>query len=316
MPLLSPGNGQRGEQQTPRWRPAGPQRGASLDEVTEQAGSDLREFLRTRRARVGPQEAGLPPQMGPRRVPGLRREEVALLAGISAEYYERFERGRTKNVSAAVLDAVARVLRLDDTERDHLYALASPARTKRVALPPQRVRPGLRRALDTLDDVPALVLGRRTDILAANALARAFYTDFDALPASERNMLRFLFTDDSARDLYHDWAATAQTVVAGLRAYAGTHPHDPQLAELVGDLSVRDHDFRRWWADHDVYVRDHGTKRYHHPLVGELELGYEAFTPVGETDMVFGIHTAEPGSASENALRLLATWTTQDTSAQ
>jgi transcriptional regulator with XRE-family HTH domain len=281
--------------------------------VTEQTGSDLREFLRTRRARVSPHEAGLPPQMGPRRVPGLRREEVALLAGISAEYYERFERGRTKNVSAAVLDAVARVLRLDDTEREHLYALAGPARTKRVRLSPQRVRPGLRRALDMLGEVPALVLGRRMDILAANPLARAFYTDFDALPARERNMLRFLFTDDSARDLYHDWSSTARTVVASLRVYAGTHPHDPQLAELVGDLSVSDDDFRRWWADHDVYVRDHGTKRYHHPIVGELELGYEAFTPIGETDLVLGVHTVEPGSASQHALRLLASWTTQDT---
>jgi transcriptional regulator with XRE-family HTH domain len=280
--------------------------------MTEAAAGDLREFLRTRRARIGPQDTDLPPRTGPRRVPGLRREEVALLAGVSAEYYERLERGRAKNVSASVLDAVARVLRLDDVERDHLYSLARPVPTRRVALPPQRVRPGLRRMLDAVDDVPALILGRRRDVLATNALARAFYTDFDALPPGERNMVRFLFTDDAARDLYHDWATTARAVVAGLRVYAGTHPHDPRLAELVGELSVRDLDFRRWWAEHDVHVRDHGTKHYHHPLVGDLELGYEAFTPVGEPDLVLGIHTAEPGSSSENALRMLASWTAQE----
>ncbi len=280
--------------------------------MTEPVASDLREFLRTRRARIAPGDAGLPPQLGTRRVPGLRREEVALLAGVSAEYYERLERGRAPNVSAAVLDAVARVLRLDDAERQHLYALARPVPARPRALPPQRVRPGLRRILETINDVPVLILGRRSDVLAANSLGRAFYTDFDALPARERNILRFLFTDDAARDFYQDWATTARNVVASLRAYAGTHPHDPQLAELVGDLSVRDPDFRRWWADHDVYLRDHGTKRYHHPLVGELELGYESFTPVGETDLVLGIHTVEPGSPSEQGLRLLASWAAQE----
>jgi transcriptional regulator with XRE-family HTH domain len=278
--------------------------------MTEQA--DLREYLRSRRARITPADAGLPPLGGQRRVPGLRREEVALLAGVSADYYERLERGRAKNVSASVLDAVARVLRLDDTERAHLYALAHPGPARRASLPPQRVRPGLRRTLDAIDDVPALILGRRSDVLAANALARAFYTDFDALPAGERNIVRFLFTDDAARELYDDWAATARQVVASLRVYAGTHPNDPRLAALVGDLSVRDPDFRRWWADHDVYRREHGAKRYHHPIVGELDLGYEAFIPAGEPDIVLGIHSVEPDSPSENALRLLASWTVRE----
>ncbi len=283
--------------------------------MTEHEPSDLREFLRTRRARITPAEAGLPAHTGQRRVPGLRREEVALLAGVSAEYYERLERGRAKNVSASVLDAVARVLRLDATERDHLHALAKPVTRRPAPLAPQRVRPGLRRALDAIDDVPALILGRRSDVLAANGLARAFYTDFDVLPPGERNMVRFLFTDEAVRDFYHDWAATARTVVAGLRAYAGTHPNDPQLAALVGDLAVRDVDFRRWWADHDVHVRDHGAKRYHHPVVGELELGYEALAPVGEPDIIVGIHTVEADSTSEHALRLLASWwTSQDVS--
>lgn len=279
------------------------------------ASDDLREFLRTRRARISPQDAGLPPQLGPRRVPGLRREEVALLAGISAEYYERFERGRTKNVSTSVLDAIARALRLDDAERSHLYALAGPARVRRTApaaLAPQQVRPGLLRVLESIDDVPALVFGRRFDVLASNTMARAFYTDFDALPAGERNLIRFLFTAP-ARDLYHDWAAAARSTVASLRAYAGTHPNDPRLAELVGDLSVRDSDFRSWWADHDVFVRSHGSKRYHHPIVGELELGYEAFAPVGESDQVLGIHTVEANSPSADALRLLASWTASAT---
>ncbi|POM25305.1 hypothetical protein BTM25_39490 [Actinomadura rubteroloni] len=271
---------------------------------------DLREFLRTRRARISPDDVGLPPQLGTRRVPGLRREEVALLAGISAEYYERFERGRTKGVSSAVLDAVSRVLALDAAERDHLYALAAPTRGQPVSPPTQRVRPGLRRIVDSITDVPVLVLGHRSDVLAANPLARAFYTDFDALAPNDRNMVRYLFGDES-RELYDDWAATARTVVAGLRKYAGRYPHDPKLAALVGDLSVRDPDFRRWWAAHDVYVRDHGSKRYHHPVVGELELGYEAFTPAGEVGLTLGIHSVEPDSPSQQALALLAGWSSQ-----
>jgi transcriptional regulator with XRE-family HTH domain len=205
--------------------------------------NDLREFLRTRRARIKPQDTGLPPQIGLRRVPGLRREEVALLAGVSAEYYERIERGRVKTVSTSVLDAIARVLRLDATERDHLYALVTPGRVKQTTAPAPRLRASLLRAL----------------------------------------------------------------------VYAGTHPHDPQLADLVGDLAVRDPDFRQWWADHDVDLRDHGSKRYHHPVVGELELGYEAFTPVGEPELVFGLHTVEANSASAAALNLLASWSTATT---
>jgi transcriptional regulator with XRE-family HTH domain len=267
---------------------------------------DLREFLRTRRARITPQDAGLPATTGMRRVPGLRREEVALLAGISAEYYERLERGRTRNASASVLDSIARVLELDPAERDHLYALASPARSGPADPPVPRLRPGLRRALDVVTEVPALILGPRQDLIAINGLGAAFYTGVRLLPAGRRNMVRYLFTVDAARDLYDDWAATARGVVAELRRYAGTHPHDPELAELVGDLAVRDTDFRRWWADHDVYRRDHGSKRYHHPVVGDLELGYEAFAPVGEPDIVFGTHTVEPGSPSAEALRLLS----------
>jgi transcriptional regulator with XRE-family HTH domain len=278
--------------------------------MAEPAPNDLREFLRTRRARIRPQDVGLPIQVGIRRVPGLRREEVALLAGVSAEYYERIERGRVKSVSTSVLNAIARVLNLNRTERDHLYALTNQSRLEQASVSNPRLRPGLQRALELVQDVPALVLGPRSDVLALNPIGAAFYTGLDTLPAGERNMVRYLFTVDAARNLYDDWAATARTVVAGLRVYAGTHPNDRRLAELVGDLAVREPDFRQWWAEHDVDIRDHGSKRYHHPLVGELELGYEAFASVGEPDVVLGVHTVESGSSSAAALALLGSWST------
>jgi transcriptional regulator with XRE-family HTH domain len=279
-----------------------------MDAHSSGAGHDteLRDFLRSRRARIAPSDAGLPPQPGTRRVPGLRREEVARLAGVSVDYYVRLERGRTLNVSEAVLDSVARALRLNDTERAHLFALARPSRTRRRPMPPQRVRPALRRMLDTLNESPAVIIGRRLDVLAGNRLARALYTDFEALPHRERNMARFIFLDEAARELYTDWEAAGRGAVAALHLYAGRHPHDPRLAELIGELSLRDGDFRRWWADHDVLRHTHGSKRYHHPVVGDLALDYEAFTVAGEPDQMLGVYTAEPGSPSARALRLLA----------
>jgi len=273
--------------------------------------TELRDFLRSRRARITPERAGLPPEGGARRVPGLRREEVARLAGVSVDYYVRLERGRNLNVSESVLDALARALQLNDVERSHLFAVARPRRGQRRPLVPQRVRPGMRQVLTALTGVPALVLGRRLDVLDSNHLARALYTDFEALPHRDRNMARFVFLDEAARGLYVDWADAARGIVAHLHLYAGSHPHDPQLAELIGDLSLRDQDFRRWWADHDVFRREHGTKRYHHPVVGELTLAYEALTPTDDPDQTLGLHTAEPGSPSEQALRLLASWTSE-----
>jgi transcriptional regulator with XRE-family HTH domain len=272
---------------------------------------ELREFLRTRRARITPEEAGLAPVPGIRRVPGLRREEVARLAGVSVDYYVRLERGRGVNASEAVLDAIARALRLNDDERGHLFAVARPARTRPRPLPPQRVRPGLYRVLETMTDVPALIVGRRTDVLATNRLARALYTDFDALPHRERNLSRFIFLDEGARELYADWEGVARSSVATLHLYAGQHPHDPRLAELIGELSLRDPDFRRWWADHDVQRRTFGSKHFHHPVVGDLTLDYEALAATGDPDQILGVYTAEPGSASEEALRLLASWTSE-----
>lgn len=277
--------------------------------VTDAGGNtDLREFLRSRRARVSPEEVGLPTRPGARRVPGLRREEVAQLAGMSVDYYVRLERGRNVNASESILDAVARALRLNPTERSHLFALARPSRKRPRPMAPQRVRPGLLQVVETMTDIPVIVLGRRLDLLASNQLARAFYTDFTALPARERNMVRFIFLDEAARGLYVDWEGAARGVVASLHLYAGQNPHDPQLAELIGDLSLRDPDFRRWWADHDVFDREHGTKDYHHPVVGDLTLHYEALIPTGDPDQRLGLHTAEPGSPSDQALRLLASW--------
>ncbi|MFD7896757.1 helix-turn-helix transcriptional regulator [Streptomyces sp. NPDC059743] len=278
--------------------------------------AELREFLRSRRARITPEEVGLSPQGGVRRVPGLRREEVARLAGVSVDYYVRLERGRTASVSESVLDAVARALRLDETERGHLFAVARRSRARRRPMAPQRVRPGLYRVLETVGDSPAMVLGRRMDVLATNRLARALFTDFDALPHRERNMVRYIFLDESARELYTDWESSARGTVASLHLYAGRHPDDPLLAELIGELSLGDEDFRRWWADHDVLRRTHGSKRYHHPVVGDLDLEYEALTPAGDPEQTLGLHTAEPGSPSEQALRLLASWTAPERDVQ
>ncbi|MGW9031408.1 helix-turn-helix transcriptional regulator [Streptomyces sp. NPDC055722] len=275
--------------------------------------TDLREFLRTRRARITPEQAGLPPHPGVRRVPGLRREEVAQLAGVSVDYYVRLERGRGASVSVSVLEAVARALQLSDTERQHLFALAKPIRRRPRAVAVQRVRPGLVQALENITDIPALLLGHRLDVLATNRLTRALYPGFDDLLAGEQNIARYMFLNDAARVLYVDWADTAREQVGMLRLYASHHPHDPRLAQLVRELSASDGDFRRWWADHDVFQPQYGSKRYHHPLVGDLTLGFEALTPAGDTDQILGLYTVEPGSPSENALRLLASWTADNT---
>ncbi|WP_269854486.1 helix-turn-helix transcriptional regulator [Streptomyces sp. RPT161] len=277
--------------------------------------AELSEFLRSRRARLTPQEAGVPTDGGPRRVPGLRREELARLAGVSADYYTRLEQGRTSNCSDAVLDAVARALRLSDTERVYLFELARPKRTRRrPVVRPQRVRPGLHRMLETLDGhAPAFVLGRQMDVLAANRLARALITDFDALPQRQRNMARHMFLDESARELYVDWEICAAETVGALRLLAARHPDDPRLTDLVGELSIKSSHFRTWWADHNVRERTHGTKRYHHPVVGDLTVAYETVTFPGDADQTMCVYTVEPGSSSETALRLLANWTTGNT---
>ncbi|OBB45213.1 helix-turn-helix transcriptional regulator [Mycobacterium sp. 852002-51961_SCH5331710] len=274
--------------------------------------AELKEFLRTRRARLRVDDVEIGGTSRVRRVPGLRREEVAQLAGVSVDYYSRLEQGRHLNVSDEVLDAVARALRLDEVERSYLFQIArtNTRRARRRPAPVQRVRPGIRRVLETLDDVtPAFVFGRRMDVLAANRLARALIGDFEALPPRERNLLRFTFLDESARELYTDWEEVARDNVAILRLDAGRHPDDPLLTELVGELAVKSGEFRRWWADHNVRERTHGIKRYHHPVVGDLAVNYESVAVLGDSDQTLCIYTAEPGSPSETALRLLANWT-------
>lgn len=275
--------------------------------------AELRDFLRTRRARLSIDDVEIGGTGRTRRVPGLRREEVAQLAGVSVDYYSRLEQGRHLNVSDEVLDAVARALRLDGTERAYLFRIAktNPRRPRRRApAPVQRVRPSVWRLLETLDDVtPAFVFGRRMDLLAANKLASALMTNFDAMPPRERNLLRYTFLDESTRELFVDWEDVARDNVAILRLDAGRHPDDPQLVELVGELSVKSPEFCRWWADHNVRERTHGIKRYHHPLVGGITVNYESVALLGDPDQTLCIYTAEAGSSSETALQLLANWT-------
>ncbi|MGW1713784.1 helix-turn-helix transcriptional regulator [Streptomyces sp. NPDC002156] len=271
----------------------------------------IREFLTTRRARITPQQAGVVPDGGARRVPGLRREEVARLAGVSVEYYTRLERGRAGQVSETVLDAVSRALQLDDTERAHLFALAKPASPaqRRRPLGPQRVRPGLHRLLDTLGHVPAMIQGRRMDILAANRMARALFTDFEALPHRDRNLARYVFLDAHAPELFVDWERSAGSCVAHLHFYAGRNPDDPRLTDLTGELSLRSPRFRHMWGNPDVVCHSTGTERFHHPLVGDLTLDYEVLDVSGDTDQTLVVYTPEPASPSAEALDLLGSWT-------
>ncbi|MEU8759854.1 helix-turn-helix transcriptional regulator [Streptomyces sp. NPDC048659] len=274
--------------------------------------AELSEFLRSRRARLKPQDVGLPEFGRHRRVPGLRREELAQLAGVSVAYYTRLEQGNGRNVSMEVLDSIARALRLSDTERAHLTHLAKPMvkkRQKAAVARPQKVRAGLRQLLDSMDGVPAFVLGRRGDILAWNRMARALMGDFAAWEPRERNMSRLVFLDPNARDLYVDWECKAVEVVSVLRLYAGLHPDDQELLALVGELSVRSEEFRSLWAAHTVTDKGHGTKKVRHPLVGEMTLSYESLKVSGDDpDLMLVTYHAEPGSPSADALRLLAQW--------
>lgn len=278
----------------------------------DETSSRLAEFLRSARARLTPQEAGLGEEgCGRRRVPGLRREELARLAGVSVDYYTRLEQGRSSSASVEVLDALATALRLDDAERAHLHTLARPTSAQRKRRSrPQRVDPGTWDLLDTLEAAcrPGFVLGRRLDVLAHNRLAGRLITDFRALPAAHRNQARFVFLDPHARELYTHWATVAADTAAMLRLDAGRHPEDPALSALVGDLSVHSQEFRRYWSDNKVHQRTTGTKDYHHPLVGDLTITYQALAPGDDPDQTLFIYRTERNSPSETALRLLASW--------
>jgi hypothetical protein len=277
---------------------------------------DLREFLVTRRARITPQQAGLPTYGGHRRVKGLRREELALLAGVSVEYYTRLERGNAHGVSDSVLEALVRALQLDEAERAHLYGLArtasATARTRRRP-PQQRVRPGVQRLLDAMCGVPAFVQNGRLDVLAANTLARALYADvFTGAGAEDGgrapNNARFTFLDPRAADFYPDWNRAAADAVSLLRAEVGRSPDDRELTEIIGELTTGSERFSTLWATHNVRWHTTGTKLFHHPVAGDLSLAYEGLELTADPGQTLITFTAEPGSPSQQALTFLASW--------
>ncbi|MFX0574967.1 helix-turn-helix transcriptional regulator [Nocardia nepalensis] len=268
--------------------------------------AELGEFLRSRRARLSPEEVGLPDYGSRRRVPGLRREELAMVAGVSVDHYVRLEQGRTLHFSESVLDAVAQALRLNQVEREHLYRLARPWSGEE---PPaeQQVRPGLRTLLDAAADVPAYIVGRGTNVLAWNALAAALITDFGALPPRDRNLARLVFLDEGMRELYEDWAAKAADVVAYLRLDMARNPGDAGIAALIDELSAEP-EFQKLWERHELKDKTHGRYVYLHPVVGRLELGFETLRLPDDPDQALIMHTTEPDSPSATALQLLATW--------
>lgn len=272
---------------------------------------EISDFLRSRRAGITPEDAGLPSDGRVRRVPGLRRDEVARLAGVSTEYYTRLEQGRAGNPSAEVIEAIARTLRLDETEREHFTDLLryGTRTVRRAPTRAQQVRPGLHLMLETLDQVPAFILGRRTDVLASNRLARVVLTDFDALPATRRNLARYYLLDPRARERVGDWERIAAETVAILRFEAGRYPHDRQLADLVGELTLQSPEFTGWWNDHRVLRRTHGAKHYYHHLVGDLHFSYESFQAPGDAEQTLCVYNVEPGSETAQALQVLASWT-------
>jgi transcriptional regulator with XRE-family HTH domain len=272
---------------------------------------ELGTFLKARRAELRPRDVGLPDGGGERRVPGLRREEVAALAAISVDYYTRLEQGRVA-ASASVLATLARTLRLNDDQRAYLASLAGkPLAAARRRSP---VRPPMRRIIEQLTETPALVLGPRTDILAWNAMAAALYTDFARFPSAQRNYVRLLFVDPALRDLHTDWTAAARTAVAALRMEAARDPDDPHLALLVGELSVRDANFRAWWGGQLVSSASYGVKHYRHPVVGDLTLDCDTWSCPDGSDQRLMVLTAEPGTPSHQGLRILASWTAEPAS--
>ncbi len=276
--------------------------------------AEVREFLMTRRARVSPDAAGLTAGSN-RRVAGLRRSEVASLAGVSVEYYAKLERGAISGASASVLDAVANALQLDDTERAHLLDLARAAdgiptsgRSRKRSTKPAAPRASLAWALDSMTDSVVFVRDARQNVLATNALGRAFYSPLIGDGGRTPNLARFQFLDPASRDFYPDWELFARMCVAIMRAEAGRDPHDKGLQDLVGELSTRSELFRSLWAAHDVRTHGAGTKRFTHPLVGEVTLAYEELAITADPGSIMMVYTAEPGSPSAERLRLLASW--------
>jgi transcriptional regulator with XRE-family HTH domain len=279
------------------------------DQVTSEA--EIKEFLTTRRSRLTPERAGLPMYGRQRRVAGLRREEVALLAGISVEYYTRLERGNARGVSEGVLDAICGALQLDEAERDHLRDLVRDAdaeRPQRRTGTPHSVRPSVQRIVDALTSIPAFVRNGRLDILYANPLGEALYSGHFSDPVRPPNSARFAFLDPRARSFYVDWDTTVHDMAAALRGEVGRHPYDRSLSDLIGLLSTRSEAFRVEWARHDVRFHRTGTKRVRHPLVGELTLDYEVLQLSADPGLELVTYSAAPGSVSEAALGELFRW--------
>ncbi|MFI9161355.1 helix-turn-helix transcriptional regulator [Kitasatospora aureofaciens] len=277
--------------------------------------SSLGDYLRARRALVSPADAGLP-ETGRRRVPGLRREEVAELVGLSTDYYVRLEQGRADRPSDEVLDALGRALRLGPAERAHLYDLARPPRRAAAKAATagrgEALRPALRQIVEAIPVTPALIMNDRNDVLAWNRPAAALIADFPRLAPPERNMARRIFLDPDAREVHLDWDEAARTTVGILRMAAGRHPHDPELVRLVGELSLGSETFRRLWAGHHVHEKTHGPKRFRHPSVGEVTLDYETFHVPGAAHHLLVVYTAPPGSPAEEALHLLDSLTASE----
>jgi transcriptional regulator with XRE-family HTH domain len=291
--------------------PQRPAAGRSVEGMDHR--SETRDFLTTRRARITPEQAGLPAYGGNRRVPGLRREEAAMLAGVSIDYYTRLERGNLTGVSDNVLEALARALRLDDAEREHLYDLArqanhSPRAARRRTTP--TIRPHVQHLLDAMTGAPAYVRNGRLDILGVNHLGRAVFAPVFHISA-QPNLARFIFLEPASQAFYRDWEQLAQDVVALLRGEAGRTPYDRDLINLIGELSTRSDPFRTWWADHNVRLHRSGIKRLHHPLVGDLTLAYESMELTADQGLRLNAYSAEPGTPDHDALNLIASWSAE-----
>ncbi|MEW1813342.1 helix-turn-helix transcriptional regulator [Pseudarthrobacter phenanthrenivorans] len=272
--------------------------------------NEIREFLTTRRARISPEQVGLPDYGGRRRVPGLRRGEVATLAGVSPEYYTRLEQGKVAGVSEGILHAIAEALQLDEAEQSHLFDLArgaQPANRPRRRPKPQ-IPAGLQYALDGITAVPAFVRNGRMDILAINRLGRALFSDMYRDQRHPANIARFVFLDPRAVDFYPDWRLAAHDTVALLRAESGRDPFNKDLSDLVGELSTRNEDFSAYWSSHNVRRLTSGIKRFNHPIVGELELMFNAFDLTADPSFSLFIYSVQPETAAEDALHLLGAW--------
>ncbi|WP_375489877.1 helix-turn-helix transcriptional regulator [uncultured Jatrophihabitans sp.] len=279
--------------------------------------TQVRDFLASRRARITPEQAGLPAYGGQnRRVKGLRREEVALLAGVSIDYYVRLERGNLAGASESVLDGIATALHLDDAEREHLHALARAAgpAPRRTRAPATAVRPAIQQVLDAITDAPAWIRNARHDILATNQLAAALYSPVlnsaIAGPTGKRlaNTTRFMYLDPAGHDFFIDYDRMAQDAAAMLRLEAGRNPHDADLHALVGELSTQSELFRRHWASNNVKFHRSGRKRLRHPAVGDLDLNFEGMELSSDTELRLNIYTADPGTPAADGLKLLASW--------